>query len=183
MDVEKLKKVNQLATTLRDKGLADGREEAAMLAGRMNYGQGDSGMEGIFSEPKQEQKETPSEEKIEPEQQPAQQMDEKKIINILQNFADQFSKEVNALSDKMREQEQAMQEMAAEIKRMKSQSMQGQQTLQTQQQPQQTQAETQTQSQAQQTQSQPEQKQEKPRSGSYESDDVSIEKFFYFGTN
>ena len=71
MDVEKLKKVNKLATTLRDKGLAEGRQEAAMLAGQMNY-EDDQGMERIFSEePKEEPKpeQASSEEQQKPEMQ------------------------------------------------------------------------------------------------------------------
>ncbi|MFW5991527.1 MAG: hypothetical protein ACOCQX_04835 [Candidatus Nanoarchaeia archaeon] len=175
MDVEKLKKVNQLATTLREKGLADGREEAAMLAGRMNYEHGDQGMEKIFSN---EKTEVETSEPQQPEKQDDKQaMDEKKMLNILQKFADQFSQEVNAMNDKIKQQQDAIEKMAHEIGRLKNQgavSQEPQQTLNKE--------EEQTTKQTQETQdTQKKEGNEQPRSGGYESDDVCIEKFFYFG--
>ncbi|MGM5482786.1 MAG: hypothetical protein ACQESF_04960 [Nanobdellota archaeon] len=184
MDVEKLKKVNQLATTLRDKGLADGREEAAMLAGRMNYN-GDSGMDRIFTGEESQKQEEPKarevQESVIASAQEKEGMDEKKIIGILQNFADQFSKEVNSMNDKIQQQEQIINRLQTQIKSMASQ----QNSQPMQQNTQQSQENNNNNTQATEPKENNQQRQEssQPRSGGYESDDVSIEKFFYYGQN
>ncbi|MFW6311627.1 MAG: hypothetical protein ACOC1K_05265, partial [Nanoarchaeota archaeon] len=49
MDIEKLKKVNQLATTLRQQGLAPGRDDAAKMASSMNLNYKDDDLNLIMN--------------------------------------------------------------------------------------------------------------------------------------
>ncbi len=190
MNIEKLQKVNQLATTLRRQGLAAGRDDAAKLAGEMNWEKednvghifGNSNQEEkivINGDNKQESQEGTGETSQTQEQKAV--FDEEKIVSILQKFADQFSAEINRIDDKQKEQDEILRKLSENIVNMregisaKENASSGQQQLNTQQ----------THSGQQSTQ-QPQQKKqessdEKPRSGGYGSDDVSIEKFFYYG--
>ncbi len=150
MNVDKLMKVNVLANTLKEHGLAASREDAASLADSMVCGKTDDNLAKIFAQA----------EAIKPEEVPKVQqntaMDEDSVRAILQSFADQFCGEVNRLTQKIDRLEDDLARHAR-----KSQEP----------------------AQAKKEESAPEEprQQASPRSGSYDSQDVSIEKFFYCG--
>ncbi len=170
MDIEKLKKVNQLATTLRNQGLATGRDDAVKLAGNMNLGADDVGLNEIMStidppapEPSYQQE----------QYQPAQEkpfMDEEKITKILQSFADQFVNEINSMNDKIKEQQETIYKLynaVAEIEKAEQSAVQADSNTEKRPEKQET--------------IQVKEEKESPRSGGFNSDDVSIDKFFYYG--
>ena len=172
MDIEKLKKVNQLATTLRSQGLASGRDEAANLAGQMSWQEEDN-VDHIFKEESQPEQISIGEEKMDEQNQVKKEpvYDEQRMIEVFQKFADQFSSEIKKINEKVNEQEETIRQIAQRVVTMSEESSSGdkkteeakpsQQQLNTEQQEQKT--------------------EEKPRSGDYNSNDVSIEEFFYFG--
>ncbi|MFW6013555.1 MAG: hypothetical protein ACOCZQ_00445 [Nanoarchaeota archaeon] len=174
MDIEKLKKVNHLATTLRSQGLVSGRDEAANLAGQMSWEEEDN-VDHIFKDNDQP---APDRKCEMGDSQPEKQQEikgnvynEEKMIEVLQKFADQFNAEINKLNEKINEQEETIRQIAQRIVSMSEENSSAEKDTSEKQQ-----------SQQQLKTEQEEQKSEdKPRSGDYNSSDVSIEDFFYFG--
>lgn len=176
MDIEKLKKVNQLATTLRNQGLASGRDDAAKLAGEMSWEQEDN-VDHIFKENNQAEEiksegraSSASEERKDEKEKAVP--DEHRMIEILQKFADQFNAEINRLNEKINEQEETIKQISQKLVNMRvgeqgsssesvTESSNPQQQLN--------------------TEKQKGKQEEQPRSGDYNSEDVSIEDFFYYG--
>ncbi len=182
MDVEKLKKVNNLARTLRQQGIVANQQDASHLAGQIAgnkpeqeitnvnvednqkvvISDQDTG-EVLVEEPEKEQKQT--------ETNKEQQVDrdtytKEEVVNVLQKFADQFVSEINKIQTAVEEQNKRIMSMENSVNNISKPTVKEEEkpqtTLNTQQ---------------------PEQKKEEnnPRSGEFESDDVSVEKFFYFG--
>lgn len=178
MDIEKLKKVNQLATTLRAQGLAVGRDDAVKLSADMNLGIEDEGLKEIMnpvSEAETKVQEVSEEvATLEAEEKKEENsMNEEKFMSVLQDFANQFCAEINSLNDKIAEQEKIISELcvyhhkaqqaeqaAVNHQQAPMQPMERQETINVREEPQRA----------------------APRSGGYDSNDVSIEQFFYCGT-
>jgi hypothetical protein len=174
MDIEKLKKVNQLATTLRAQGLAVGRDDAVQLAGKLNLGIEDNDLSDIMNVRGDArmvtvQQHAYMEEENMRRHEKKSELDEEKIMKILQSFADEVSKEVNMLNEKVQKQERAMNDLLQVLKQMDSSKQDfsapvamvqpRQETIQMKEEP----------------------KKTSPRSGGFNSSDVAIDKFFYYG--
>jgi hypothetical protein len=169
MDVTKLQKMNALASTLKQHGLATGREDAAFQAGNIvGVYDSDDEISRVFVAQNQGVK-AKDEEKVEKAVHPG--MDEAQIKVILQSFADQFVTEINKMAQRLDSYESLLVKMQQEQK----------QTVVIQHAPEPVQA-------AQvEVQAAPEHHEVKkethtsPRSGNFKSNDVAIEKFFYYG--
>jgi hypothetical protein len=200
MDIEKLKKVNQLAVTLRQQGLAVGRDDAAKMASSMNLNYMDDDLNNIMNTVEKvnnkivinDQEEEPNIEQFKIQK---EVMDEEKVIKILQTFADQFVTEVNNLNEKILDQNKVINDLTSYVEHLKKQNSYFENSLKN--------MNNQNMSQSmnvmpQETITKPQQpiqenrnlnsfpKTEQktsasPRSGNLNSNDVSIEKFFYFG--
>lgn len=202
MDIEKLKKVNQLATTLRQQGLAAGRDDAAKIAGEMNFSQDDEGLNKIMdtmspgseeivindaqAAPAQEAPAAPASQPAPtqgtpavsvPQAAPVQQVQgvtEEKFLSVLQDFADQFSAEVNKITQRVSRQEEMITNIQKALEVLANATPSQQSAPQSSPAPaQQERQET--------INVKEEEKKTPPRSGNYDSDDVSIEDFFYYG--
>ena len=186
MNVDKLKRVNMLANTLKQQGLAASSQDAVSLANDFSCGQRDEDLDHIFIQQKTEE----TVEKVDvpaetPETKEKADFGEEQIKSILQSFCDQVSGEVNRISEKLENHEQVLSKLSEQLKASESyvqeRQAQEQHSIKA---PEQKEAEEQPKQQAP-VQEQPspaqEKQQDKPRSGGYKSDDVSIEKFFYYG--
>jgi len=174
MDVDKLQKMNVLADTLKQHGLAATREDAANLAGSMVGTNEEQGLSRIFVEPEQKvaiQQEENEENDEDMKREEEQGFGESQVKNILQNFADQFCAEINKLNDKVAEQSEQIAKFEAVLNNLNSQPAPQQEPAPEPQQPEP----------VQQTIEPKEEKTESPRSGGYSPNDVSIEKIFYYG--
>jgi len=181
MNVDKLKKMNVLANTLKQHGLAATREDAANLAGDMVGTSDEQALSRVFVEPEQsvkiEQDEPEEVQHMEPEQ-PA--VNEDAMKNVLQSFADQFCTEINKLNEKLNQQEEQIAQFQKAIEAMNAQPAPEPEPVAVTQEPVAVSQEPEP-APVQQTIEPVVEKKEPPRSGSYESNDVSIEKFFYCG--
>lgn len=190
MDIEKLKKVNQLATTLRQQGLAVGRDDAAKIAGQMNFDQDDEGLNKIMDtvSPGSEQivindgqAPQPQEQVSTPQAQAAPQMQpgisEEKFLEVLQSFADQFSAEVNSITQRVNRQEEMISNIQKALEVLANATPSQQAAPQAQSSPQQAAPQERQET----INVKEEEKKTAPRSGDYNSNDVSIEDFFYYG--
>ncbi|MBN2458094.1 hypothetical protein JXB31_03100 [Candidatus Woesearchaeota archaeon] len=208
MDVDKLKRVNQLSAVLRKHGLAACSSDAVELAGRISGKKEEVAFGSIIAgcEPAAAEEEKGSDEKMETKN----TFTEEQIINILQKFADQFSDEIKSMKSKIQQQEDMIKQLtlhyctsnsktaeAAQsdeeiaVSEMIGETPEPVQAVTTIVQPQQQMAQTvlcnapQPQPVAapppRMAQQQPAQQPSNPRTGSFDSEDVSIEKFFYFG--
>jgi hypothetical protein len=102
MDVEKLRKMNSLAETLKRRGLASSRDDAANLAGSLV---GTPEEQAFTQKLKTECTASPTTEagaKME------RGMNEDQIKKVLQSFADQFVTEVNKMNERIAQHEQRM---------------------------------------------------------------------------
>lgn len=194
MDVDKLKKMNVLADTLKQHGLAASREDAANLAGEMVGTPDEQELSRIFVPDEQQSISVREERKMEATEERVA-FDEQQVKSILQNFADQFCEEINQLNEKVDSQAEKIESQAAEITRfqqivqaMKEQPTQNVNLAPAVEQPvQQPEPAPQTEKQPVQLEPAPVQQlkqeapKENPRSGGFDSSDVSIEKFFYYG--
>jgi hypothetical protein len=100
MDVEKLRKMNSLAETLKKRGLASTRDDAANLAGSLVGTPEEQAFtqklkqESVVSQP------TEAGAKME------RGMSEDQIRKVLQSFADQFVTEINKMGERIAQQDQ-----------------------------------------------------------------------------
>jgi len=185
MDVDKLKRMNVLAETLKVHGLAATREDAASLAGDMVGSPQEMPM--VFMEQQEEEVNVPQ---AQPEQK-EETFSGEQVKGILQNFADQFCSEINKMSTKLDEQAQviaALQSRHEELAQKQEAPAQKpievspeEQPVQELQQPDSQPVQQPAQQPVQQAAAQQEAAKPSPRSGSYNPGDVSIEKFFYCG--
>ena len=148
MDVTKLQKMNVLASTLKEHGLAASREEAADLAGDMVGTKNEDECGKVFAEPEPVQTKAPKEEE--------NQMNEQQIKKILQNFTDQFCSEINKINERLASYEETITRVQAS--ECKPQSVEPK---------------------VEQVKLEPEKPQQE--SSGFSSDDVAIDKIFYFG--
>jgi hypothetical protein len=169
MDVTKLQKMNALASTLKQHGLASGREDAALQAGNIvGVFDSDDEISRVFVAQNQVVK---AEEKIEKVVHPG--IDEAQVKVVLQAFADQFVTEINKMAQRLDSYESLLVKMQQEQK----------QTVVIQHAPEPVQHE----AAPVEVQAAPEHHEVKkethtsPRSGNFKSNDVAIEKFFYYG--
>ena len=167
MDVEKLKRVNILANTLRQQGLAASSEDAVSMANTFVPCKQDEGLSEIFNRTSV----------VTQEQRPAepgkQSFTEVQIKTILQTFADHFCSEINRLNEKHAKHEQAIAGLLKREQQPRKLSTEQLQNVLDEG------SEVKQQTIVQKPVEQAPQK--SPRSGSYNSQDVSIEKFFYYG--
>jgi len=177
MDVEKLKKMNVLADTLKQHGLAATREDAADLAGDMVGTNDEQEFGKVFvpDEPTTEQELSPSVQEETPE---ATGYNEEQLKKILQSFASQFCDEINKLEEKINQQNTQIEAFKRAIDSTPEEPQPVEQPAVAEPQEPITQATAQ-EVPADVPQAAP--AQASPRSGNYESSDVSIEKFFYCG--
>ncbi len=203
MDVEKLKKMNQLAKTLRNQGFVANQDDAAKIAGqivgrapeqeianlkitddqKMVITDSDTGdvliKEGETKEEKPEQRHS---------QVVKDTYSKEEITNVLQKFADQFCTEINKITDKVVQQEKMLNEITNALNNLEKPTARSedkpQTTLRTNV-PEEKRASAPEQKPVEQPkpvqQEAPKENGDSPRSGGYSSDDVSVEKFFYFG--
>jgi len=112
VDVNKLKKVNQLTATLQKHGLAATSDDASVIAGEINNGENpNESINSIMDTKKEEQVE------IKPsEASPMQEgISEEKFVEVMQSFADKFSDEINSMKNKINEQEQMIHKLSNNI--------------------------------------------------------------------
>ncbi len=192
MDVEKLKKINLLANTLRQHGIAANRETAAEMAGRIT-GKEDDRFDDIITVEEQPSAEMTNEPEksagAESQMKEEKGISEERIIKVLQSFSDHFANELKKLEKKIEGQDRKLGMFIAEYYKnsaaakaeesmaqfvsghvaqngaMQQQVATVQQNLAQQQKP------------VQQNMASG----GHPRSGNYSSEDVAIEDFFYFG--
>jgi hypothetical protein len=204
MDVDKIRKMNVLTNTLKEHGLAATREDAVCLAGEMVGASEDEDVTRVLNESDQriEINNNPDQTKINENMDVNTMNEEKKgfseeqIKNILQSFTDQFCAEIKNLNEKIQCQEEMYNKLQEKFNGLSTQNAVGNQVVQEQvQEEKQTIVEQPKQVEPQeQVQTQPVQTQEtkttcdtaKPpqssgRCGEYNSNDVSIDKFFYYG--
>jgi len=184
MNVDKLKKMNVLAHTLKQHGLAATREDAANLAGDMVGTNEDEEYSKVFVQPDQsisihdEEGEQMQNEQTGEEQK--ELFDEKQVKNILQAFADQFSSEINKMSEKLDSQE----ERIRKLHEMMNNQPETQQTPEIEEKPEQTtiiEPEVRQEPTPEPVQQEQQPQSDSPRSGGFNSEDVAIDKFFYYG--
>jgi hypothetical protein len=185
MDVDKLKRMNVLADTLKHHGLAATREDAANLAGTL-VGKEQDDMGAIFecSAVPEVAVEAPEAQEIAA----PQGIDEARFTQVMQSFANQFCAEINKLNEKIEQQDQQIRRFKSVLESQKPdvppvsnapvQNVQPevQETVQAEA------AQPVAQVEAPSPQGAPKAQESNPRTGGLSSDDVSIEKFFYFGT-
>ncbi len=193
MDVEKLRKVNVLASTLKQQGLAASSEDAACLANTMVPGKCEEDLDKIFA---QADHSVAFDNK--PEEQKAEKdkgtFTEEQVKNILQCFSDQFCAEIDKLAAKQAQLEEALSRLGSSNGAIASKNEVSEQdikdvmdegssvVLDTDEKVQEEQkAEPEPVAKPRVEAPHKEEKQDSPRSGGYNSDDVSIEKFFYYG--
>jgi hypothetical protein len=118
MDVNKLRKINQLSATLRKHGLAANNEEAVQMAGDIegpNRGQEFSDVIKQCDDMAKSEKssyETEREAKMMHMEERAKGFSEEQFINVMQKFADQFSEEINSMRKRMDMQENMIKQMS-----------------------------------------------------------------------
>jgi len=205
MNVEKLKRMNVLASTLKQQGLAATSEDAAYLANSMVSGKQEEDLDKIFQ---QADKSVNAEEDSEEHREEEKSFGEEQIKQILQSFSDQFCTELNKLCEKqeqqaktiaiLEEQLQAYQKSEVSEEQLKDTLEPGSEVVvEKESEPQNEMPaenpepqrempaenpEPQRELPVEKTEPAPkEQTRQSPRSGGYNSDDVSIEKFFYYG--
>jgi len=167
MNVDKLKKMNVLADTLKEHGLAATREDAANLAGDMVGTKDEQDLSRVFVEPEQsvtiEQDEPAAPEPV---------VNEDKMKGVLQSFADQFCGEINKISEKLDKQDEQIAQFQKALDAINVQHVE-EPAVEIPAEPVPEPAA---------IEPEPiEKPTESPRSGGYASNDVSIEKFFYCG--
>jgi len=183
MNVDKLKKMNILANTLKTHGLAATSEDAVSLAGTMAGSKEEQEFTKIFvtdeqkihvDEPENEKPTINQEELL--KTQPEEKNNEKaldEMKGILQRFADQFCEEVNKINEKIDAHEEKFanyQEILTKVNTPKVEEEQPQTQIITEKEEKTIE------------EIPKEESTNNPRSGGFESNDVSIEKFFYCGT-
>jgi len=172
MDVEKLKKMNVLADTLKSHGLAATREDAANLAGDLVGSPEEQEFSNGFIPDEPVAEEAPTSVEPIPEE-PA--YNEEQMKKILQNFADQFCEQINKMETRLQQQDEQIESFKRVLETKNEDTPQVEETEAPA-----IPAEPITQTAPVQPQTTPAPVQS-PRSGGYDSNDVSIEKFFYCG--
>ncbi len=184
MNVDKLKKMNVLADTLKQHGLAATREDAASLAGDMVGTDDETQFSKVLVEPDQKVsiKKDEAQENLEQSEPLKQTFDEEQIKNILQSFADQFSTEINRMSEKLSAQDEMIKELRqmAEAKKTAEPAVEVKDDVPLAQIPEVEEKPAAPPKQASQENVQ-RQAPQSPRSGGFSSEDVAIDKFFYYG--
>jgi hypothetical protein len=199
MNVDKIRKMNVLTNTLKEHGLAATREDAVCLAGEMVGAKEDEDVTRILDE---------SDQNIEINNDPDQTslngnldtnhskvekkgFSEEQIKNILQSFTDQFCAEIKGLNEKIQCQEEMYNKLQEKFNGLSNQNVVTQEQPKEEQtiveQPEQVAPQEQVQNEPVQTEvtqttcntSKP--PQSSGRCGEYNSNDVSIDKFFYYG--
>lgn len=202
MNVEKLKRVNALAETLRQQGIAANSEDAVDMAAKISG----SKAEEEFSQIKvdNDQKivirdhntgdvivEEPTQQTLSTEKKEQETFSREEVVHVLQSFADQFIKEVDKLSKRVSEQNRTIALLQSKLDDLPRAA-----ELATEPAPigekieeekveapsvQQKLGELKETEEAPAEVSAPENSSAHPRSGGYDPDDVSIDKIFYCG--
>ncbi len=185
MNVDKLKKMNVLADTLKQHGLAATREDAASMAGDMVGTVDETQFSKVFVEPDQKISihRDESQETLETEQAAERKVfDEEQVKNILQSFADQFSSEINRMTEKLSSQD----EMIKELREMLEAKKVAEPAARSRDEESHVQVHVAEEKPAEPMRAPQESVQRQapssPRSGGFSSEDVAIDKFFYYGT-
>lgn len=202
MDVEKLKKMNQLAALLRQNKLVEDRMEAAAMAGALaGEGQEIRDMFMITPDQKMVIKDdyVRTHDHTEAQQPTKPGVTEERMLQVLQSFADQFVAAVNKLEAQMVVHEQLLREFkdfkdhAGQLQTTpvqhttegftSQQPSAGVHTVAAQPATSVAPSPLEVPSSTQMAKLQNEATKDHPRSGSYKPADVAIDKIFYFGTN
>jgi hypothetical protein len=208
MDVNKLRKINQLSATLRKHGLAANNEEAVQMAGDIEGPHNSQEFSDVIKQcdnmAKSEKAsyEAENEAKMSRMEEKSKGFSEEQFIKVMQKFADQFSEEINNMRKRMDMQDNMIKQMS----KSNSQSMQehspkhvqytneeqavkeiieereneSNQTVVIHEEPSQIQVHHEMKApESHSGRGAPEPR--TPRSGNYKPNDVSIDKFFYYG--
>ncbi|MBT4538823.1 hypothetical protein HOI26_05715 [Candidatus Woesearchaeota archaeon] len=169
MDVERIQKINQLASSLLTQGLAQDRDDAVKQAEKVFRSQD--------TESYTEMRETMQKVQAEKSPQPQQnELTQDQIQTILKKNTEYLVKTIKAFQEKVQTLEQEMAAMKNQMSVnkipsvkelvMSAPKVEQEQQIQAQQTPQET----------------PKEAPIHPRSGNYKEADVSVEKFFYMGS-
>jgi hypothetical protein len=118
MDVNKLRKINQLSATLRKHGLAANNEDAVHMAGQIEGNNNNQEFSDVIKQcdnmAKSEKTnyETEREAKMNQIEEKIKGISEEQVINVMQKFADHFSEEINSMRKKMDMQESMIRQLS-----------------------------------------------------------------------
>lgn len=182
IDVTRLRKVNELARTLRSQGFVANQQEASSLATEIA---GDREYKDVFGgmqvNEKQEMVVNMEEPAVAGDSMPQPALDESKyytkeqVETVLQQFADQVCGQVTLLQEQVKSQQQLISSMQSSMEGLKKGAIIEQKVEQPQ-------TVLNVENTAQEvTASRPEPVANNPRSGGFTSEDVSVDKIFYFG--
>ena len=110
MDVNKLKKINQLTATLKKHGMAACTEDAVELVNRISNKEGEIQFNDLVAQ--SEKIPAENNEESDARMEKNNSFNDEQITHILQKFADQFSEEINSMKQRVEKQDELIKQLS-----------------------------------------------------------------------